>query len=878
MADNHEEQERQRRAREIFNKASRLPTDERLPFVEKVCGDDPPLADEVMQMIQSAQDAKTSQVREQASPQDEEPKQIGLYKILDTLGEGGMGTVYLVEQREPVRRRLALKVMKRGLDSKIFLARFAAERQAMAMMEHTCIAKVFDAGLTETGQPFLVMEHVKGVPITDYCDDNKLSIAQRVELFMMVCSAIQHAHNKGVMHRDLKPSNILVSVQDGEPHPKIIDFGLAKATDHRLVEATVFTEKGQIIGTPEYMSPEQAGVGGLDIDTRTDVFSLGVLLYQLLTGSLPVTREELLKHGWFEMQRFIREGELQKPSTKITTLGDGAAAFAKARRVPLGELQKKLRGELDWIVMKAIEKDRGRRYTTVHELAADLLHHLNDEPVNAGPPSARYLLSKVLKRYRGAAVTGVLVFVALGVGLGVALWQRGIAVESEEEAKVQTVEANKARSIANQERQRAEELFSKYERLADAVRLRTFERRANALWPECDAKKIAMAKWVDDAKTWLAGMPDHAETLVQLRRKGSSDGNDWKFENASEQFLHDALSDLVPMVAAFRGEGGLLAQVTASRDWSRVVFEKTVEDEADAWRRAKEAVRSHPDFDKLPLKSQEGLIPLGTNQHGLEEFLLGNTGEPPVAGKEGVDGVSEETGVVLVLLPGGMATIGSMAGFRNEQPVHEVELAPFFLAKYELTQGQWERWGGAPLERWRAGNRPIIRVNWYEAEQALRMRGLLMPTEAQWEYACRAGSTTEWFFGADRAKLLEFEGGVMNIATKPIPGFEDWPEYEDHQQIIGPVGLYRPNSFGLFDMHGNVAEYVRGEAIAYQADSKFHAPDDGMIGTDEGPTGVQRGGSWWKPVADARSACRVYIGKDDRLDSTGIRITRALDR
>ena len=241
-----------------------------------------------------------------------ETERIGPYRILTKLGEGGMGAVYLAEQRQPLRRRVALKVLKQGMDSRAFLARFEVERQALAMMEHSCIARVYDAGIGEKGQPYLAMEYVKGVPITDYCDQNKLSIAQRLDLFVAVCSAVQHAHTKGVMHRDLKPSNILVTVQDGKAEPKVIDFGLAKALDHRIVESTVFTETGQIIGTPAYMSPEQAGVGGLDIDTRTDVFSLGVLLYQLLSGALPVTREELLRHGYYEMQRVIRdEGDAQ---------------------------------------------------------------------------------------------------------------------------------------------------------------------------------------------------------------------------------------------------------------------------------------------------------------------------------------------------------------------------------------------------------------------------------------------------------------------------------------------------------------------------------------------------------------------------------------
>ena len=266
------------------------------------------------------------------------PTQIGPYRILETLGEGGMGTVYLAEQKEPVRRRVALKLIKLGMDSKAVLARFEAERRALSMMEHSCIATVLDAGVSAQGQPYFVMEFVKGIPITDYCDQNKLGLKERIELLQKVCSGVQHAHLKGVMHRDLKSGNVLVTLQAGKPTPKIIDFGLAKAVDHHLVEATLFTEQGVMLGTPEYMSPEQAGLGGLDVDTRTDVYSLGVLLYELLVGELPFSRKALRDAGMLEMQRVIREQEPQKPSTRITTLGDAASALAAARRVDVGEL------------------------------------------------------------------------------------------------------------------------------------------------------------------------------------------------------------------------------------------------------------------------------------------------------------------------------------------------------------------------------------------------------------------------------------------------------------------------------------------------------------------------------------------------------------
>ena len=344
-------------------------------------------------------------------------ERVGPFKILDVLGEGGMGTVYLAEQKEPVRRRVALKIIKLGMDSKQVLHRFEVERQALAMMEHSSIAKVYEAGTTDRGQPYFVMEYVKGIPITDHCDQHNVSIEGRLELFRKICAGVQHAHQKGVMHRDLKPSNVLVSVQEGEAMPKIIDFGLARATDHRLTQATMFTEQGRIVGTPEYMSPEQAGLGGQDIDTRTDVYSLGVLLYELLVGELPFPAEDLRRAGFGEMERKIKEDDPPKPSTRLSSSSDGSEHAARRRRTDTRSLVRRLRTDLDWVVMKAIEKDRTRRYDTPAALADDLHRHLKHEPVLAGPPSAGYQLRKLVRRYRTQTVAASLILLTLVGGI-----------------------------------------------------------------------------------------------------------------------------------------------------------------------------------------------------------------------------------------------------------------------------------------------------------------------------------------------------------------------------------------------------------------------------------------------------------------------------
>jgi serine/threonine protein kinase len=324
---------------------------------------------------------------------------IGPYKLLQQIGEGGMGTVFLAEQERPVQRRVALKVIKPGMDSHQVIARFEAERQALALMDHPNIARVLEAGTTESGRPYFVMELVKGVPITKYCDERRLTPAQRLELFVPVCSAVQHAHQKGIIHRDLKPSNVLVALYDGKPVPKVIDFGIAKATGPRLTDRTLFTELGAVVGTLEYMSPEQAALNQLDIDTRSDIYSLGVLLYELLTGTTPLERQRLKTAALLEALRVIREEEPARPSTRLSTT-DELPAIAARRGLEPKKLSGLMRGELDWMVMKALEKDRNRRYETANGFAQDIQRYLADEPVLACPPSAGYRLRKFARRHR----------------------------------------------------------------------------------------------------------------------------------------------------------------------------------------------------------------------------------------------------------------------------------------------------------------------------------------------------------------------------------------------------------------------------------------------------------------------------------------------
>jgi serine/threonine protein kinase len=452
------------REEEIFEAASKLPAEQRAAYLQTACGDDAALRARIEGLLK-AHDEAVDFMEEPAGPArktivltlppDEKPgDKIGRYKLLQQIGEGGCGMVYMAEQEEPVRRRVALKVIKLGMDTKSVIARFEAERQALAMMDHPNIAKVLDAGATETGRPFFVMELVRGIKITDYCDQNKLSTQERLGLFMQVCNAIQHAHQKGIIHRDIKPSNILVTLHDGKPVPKVIDFGIAKATQGRLTDQTLFTAFEQFIGTPAYMSPEQAEMSGLDIDTRSDIYALGVLLYELLTGRTPFDPKELLQSGFDELRRTIREKEPARPSTKLgTLLAADLTAVAQRRQSDAPKLVHLLRGDLDWIVMKSLEKDRTRRYETANGLAMDIQRYLTNEPIVARPPSALYRFQKLVRRNKTvfAAVSAGVAALVIGLVLSLYLFiqeraalKREVAAEQAEKQLRQQAEQRAA--------------------------------------------------------------------------------------------------------------------------------------------------------------------------------------------------------------------------------------------------------------------------------------------------------------------------------------------------------------------------------------------------------------------------------------------------
>lgn len=444
--------DRHAQIKELFIRICELPEQYRSAALDRVCGDDLDLRREVESLLSfHGKSAATSANTMASDPltlhSKKDPERIGPYRVLRKLGEGGMGVVYEVRQDQPVRRKLALKLVKWGMDTEEVLARFESERQALAIMNHPNVAKVFEAGSTEKGRPYFTMEYVEGESLTAYCDRHCLNTHERLELFMQVCDGVQHAHQNGIIHRDIKSSNVLVRIHEDKPVPTIIDFGVAKATQQRLTERTLYTERGMLIGTPEYMSPEQAELSGPDVDTRTDVYSLGVVLYEILVGALPFDSKTLREAGFDEIRRKIREEEPSKPSTRVSTLGDASSETARRRRTDPANLRRELSGDMDWITMKALEKDRTRRYTSPAELTADIARHLRHEPVLASPSSTFERVSKFVRRHWIGVAAWSSVMLALAIGLALATSGLVRAKRAEQTARQEAATATKVSEL-----------------------------------------------------------------------------------------------------------------------------------------------------------------------------------------------------------------------------------------------------------------------------------------------------------------------------------------------------------------------------------------------------------------------------------------------
>jgi len=889
---------------EVFHAALDAPARDRERFVFEACQEDWSLYQEVLSLLRHhATDEWTPgddpSTAGRPAPSTREPEGAHAlsngserYELIDVLGEGGMGIVYLAEQTHPIRRRVALKVIKLGVDSRRATARFESERQALALMDHPNIARVFEAGATEDGRLYFAMEHVPGRPIGEFCDQARLSVDDRVRLFATVCDAVQHAHQKGIIHRDLKPSNILVATQGASPEPKIIDFGVARAMNQRLTEHTMFTQLGVVVGSFRYMSPEQADCRLLEIDTRTDIYALGAVLYELLTGDTPIDAPTIEQTGYAEVQRRIREEEPLKMSERVGRLfGADAAAVAARRGTDAATLSRRLKGDLDWIVLRALDKERTRRYATASEFADDLRRHLANEPVLAGPPTRAYRLRKFVRRNRVPVVAGSAVALAVVLGLVV--------------STTLFLQNRASRRVA--EAQRDQIL-----RLSDANVLAHLVATVDELRPPHPERVPAMEAWLADAEVLASRLPAHRATLEALRAHAvvlspaPADGaTPPSFVSQEDQFHYDNLSRLVAELERFVDPDphvGSIACVRERHAFAVSVVDETINTKRRDWNHAIRSISNVaecPRYGGLVLAPQIGLIPLGRDPaSGLWEFVHTRTGTAPERDPDGRWIMAEETGIVLVLLPGACYWMGMskdrlsnpempsgnpLARF-DEVPVHRVCLDPFFISKYEVTQAQYVRLMGVNPSRVQPGTdygmyvtslrHPIENLDWSMADEFARDGGLVLPTEAQWEYAARAGSTARFPCGWDAACLVGTENILDQSARVPgRPGGWVYAPWHDGFVDSSPVGFFRPNAFGLHDVMGNVTEWTRDWYGSYQLPV---ARGDGERLEGAHAERVVRGGGYyfWPDRVNLSLRLNLQPHINDRI---GVRPARAVD-
>jgi serine/threonine protein kinase/formylglycine-generating enzyme required for sulfatase activity len=824
--------------------------------LDSICTAHPQQADALRREIERLRAAGLAgTLAEPLPPPTQAPRRIGNYEIIRPLGVGGMGEVYLARQREPIARDVALKVVRGGLVTPEARARFALERQVLSELQHDGIARVYEAGETAAGEPYFAMEYVAGKPLSSYCDERQLPLPARLELLCRVCDAVQHAHQHGVIHRDLKPGNVLVKEQDGAPVAKVIDFGLAKQLAP-VSGSPELTRSGLILGTLDYMSPEQADADTRDVDTRSDVYGLGAMLYEQLTGTRPLTADA---SSLLTFLTALRDREPPRPSARAHASSE---TTARARGfVSAKALARAVRGDLDWIALRALAKRPDDRYGSAAELAADLRNHLARRPVRAHPPSWWYATSRLVARHRTATLATTIVL-ALGCA---GLWR--------ELANLGELRRRDARYDALALRPRLQRL-----REAGIALLRTEPGRAHDAPAQRDWQRAAQ-QLVDERTAYGPVAATPAEPTDQR-----------------EAWLQQGLQNLDAELRDFAAPGGELDRVARRVRWAEGVRQATLVDAAALWQTAIASIADRqacPGYDGLTVSPQLGLIPLRRNPaSGLWEFRWWHPdGAAPRFDAEGRLLNPTTCDPVFVLLPGGSALIGSSdddaLAADVEKPRHRVDLAPFFIGKYELTRGQWLRWTGLrPGSQAHAQTRhavddahPVGDVSWFQASYELWEWGLRLPTEAQWEYAARAGTTTPWWSGADPLSLR----GNVNLADAatvrgrvPTPWHHD--ELDDGFPLTAPVDALGANPFGLHHMLGNVWEWCAGHYAGSYADGIGHRAGDGFLLVSDqykdGDERIARGGSYLSTWNLTRCAQRVARPRKAAGPESGMRVAR----
>lgn len=899
------------RQRRLFERALALPAKERASFVRTEADTDTALCDEVLELLASHEVAATNALAAgvhglHAATPTAIPKQLGPYEVVAEIGRGAMGVVYRAK-RQDLKNHVAIKLCQSrvGLSANEVLARFDLERRTLAAMNHSCIAKVFDAGTTQHGQPYFVMELIEGVPLVRYCDDHALTIAQRLRLFQQVCDGVQHAHGKFVVHRDLKPDNVLVVAESGSALPKILDFGLAKALDpDQFDSAFDMTGEDRLLGTLLYASPEQAMGKSQEVDVRSDVYSLGVMLYELMTGVLPVSKEQLeqaqQQGGRAAVIAMITESAPQRPSQRSARIG-GAT-------VPQ---------DLDLITMKAMAKEPDRRYVAANALAEDIARHLDHMPVLAAPDSALYRVRKLVRRYRGQVIATATVFVTAIVGaitaIDYAMDARQTAKDLEvtnsklvdqTDAAIQNLQAAQA-AQADAEARRDEVL-----RLAAGRDYEDLMERARLLWPIHPDRQAAYESWILDARKLTGALPAHRETLATLRARGqrspqgasaesSAKGTSgqWSFpqDDKITPWWHEHLTTLVADLEQLHA--GLLADETLtprhgmSVPWRLATARQLAQDfapngaAAKAWQAAGDAVAKR--YPKLRMKPQFGLVPIGEDPtSGWMEFAHVTSGTVPTRDQNGKLQLNEDSAIVLVLLPGGTFRMGAsprdLMSEGWEHPSHEVTIRPFFLGKHEITQAQWLRLSGDSPSYFAPGNHdfiktqmhPVESVAWDRACEVLGRASLELPTEAQWEYAMRAGTTTRWWSGDSVQSIIDANGVSVEDIAYSLKGEKVAVTVADGLNAHGPVHTLTPNPWGFYMMCGNVFEWCQDAAL-----SRFYEQSEQLDPVCRADTEYRmtRGSAHSWGLERTRSAARKAELRTTVVDYVGVRAMRRVD-